>query len=123
MNATGTFDVQLTPQEDRDAPAGRMLIDKTYDGDAVGAGRGQMLSKRTEAGTAAYCAVEEFVGALDGREGGFTLVHNGRMSAEAQSLDVLILEGSGTGELAGITGSMRILQDDAGHRYELDYAI
>jgi hypothetical protein len=121
--AKGTFEVKVTPQEDAVAPAGRMLLEKVYQGDAVGTGTGQMISKQTDGGTAVYYAIEEFSGSVKGRTGGFTLVHRGHMNSESQSLEVLILEGSGSGELQGISGSMLIEQDEGGHRYELSFEL
>ena len=88
-----------------------------------GSGIGQMISKRTGDGTAIYYAIEEFSGILDGKNGSFTLVHKGFMNAESQLLDVSILEGSGSGELQGITGSMIISQGEGGHNYELSYKL
>jgi hypothetical protein len=123
MSANGTFEVDLKPQEDVGFPAGRMLIEKTYAGDMTGSGTGQMISKRTGAGAAAYFAIEEFSGAIAGKSGNFTLLHNGYMDKDYQSLEVAILTGSGTGELEGISGSMRITQDENGHRYELVYEL
>ena len=123
MIAKGTFEVELQPQADADCPAGRMLINKTYAGDLSGSGRGQMISKRTDDGTAIYYAVEEFVGAINGKNGAFTLIHSGRMSQESQSLDVEILAGSGSGDLAKMSGSMTISQDSDGHFYELEYEL
>ena len=123
MSANGTFDADLTPQDDVGFPSGRMLIKKVYSGDMIGSGTGQMISKRTEAGTAAYYAVEEFSGSVKGKNGGFTLVHNGHMSKDSQSLEITILEGSGSGELQNISGSMLIVQDANGHRYELTFEL
>jgi len=121
--ANGTFEVDLTPQEDIGSPAGRMLIKKTYLGDMNGSGTGQMISKRTENGTAVYYAIEEFSGSVKGKNGEFTLVHKGHMNKESQSLDVTILEGSGSGELQNISGSMLIIQDTNGHRYEFTFEL
>jgi len=121
MNARGRFEVDLQAQADADSPAGRMLIDKSYSGDMTGSGKGQMISKRTEGGTAVYYAIEEFSGSVKGKTGTFTLIHKGYMSAESQTLDVAILEGSGSGELENISGSMTIEQDSTGHVYELKY--
>ena len=123
MSANGTFEVDLTPQEDVGSPAGRMLIKKTYLGDMNGSGIGQMISKSTEAGTAVYYAIEEFSGSVKGKTGRFTLVHKGNMSKESQSLEVTILEGSGSGELQNISGSMLIIQDANGHKYELTFEL
>ena len=123
MSAKGTFEVDLTPQVDAGSPAGRMVMDKTYRGDMSGSGIGQMISKRTEGGAAVYYAIEEFSGSVAGKSGAFTLVHKGQMSKESQSLEVAILEGSGSGELENISGSMVIVQDANGHTYELSYEL
>lgn len=123
MTANGTFEVDLAPQEDVGSPAGRMLIKKSYQGDMTGSGTGQMISKRTEKGTAVYYAIEEFSGSIKGKSGGFTLVHNGHMSKESRSLEVNILEGSGSGELQEISGSMLIIQDASGHSFELKFEL
>ncbi len=82
-----------------------------------------MISKRTVNGSAVYYAIEEFTGKVSGKIGAFTLVHEGAMNKESQSLNIVILEGSGEGELMGITGSMNIIQDGDSHTYELNYII
>ncbi len=123
MSSKGKFEVNLEPQTDGNAPAGRMIINKTYSGDLIGTGVGQMISKRTASGSAVYSAIEEFTGNLNGKSGTFTLIHKGFMSKESQSLEVVILEGSGEGELKGINGSMGIVQDDKNHTYELTYKL
>lgn len=123
MIATGTFEVDLTPQEDEAAPAGRMVINKTYQGGLAGKGLGQMISKRTDNGVAVYFAIEEFEGTLKGRAGTFSLLHNGNMSPETQSLNISVLEGSASGDLAGLKGAMRIIQQDGKHSYELDFEL
>lgn len=123
MSVVGTFEVQLEPQADPERPAGRMLITKHYSGGLEGSGLGQMISKRTEGGASAYFAVEEFSGTLEGKSGAFTLLHRGYMSAQGATLEVDILEGSGSGQLVGISGTLVITQEDGGHQYALNYAM
>jgi hypothetical protein len=123
MSTTGNFEVDLSPQQDENAPAGRMIINKNYSGGMDGTGTGQMLSKRTDSGVAVYSAIEEFAGSIEGKNGSFTLIHKGYMSSENQSLEITILEGSGTDELKSISGSMTITQEDGGHQYELNYSL
>ena len=123
MSASGAFEINLDPQADELAPAGRMIMNKIYSGGLEGAGAGQMISKRTEKGASAYSAVEEFDGVLDGRSGTFTLIHTWYMTAEEQSLEVKVLEGSGTGELEEISGSLQIIQEDGKHKYVLTYEL
>ena len=95
----GTCEVNLAPQDDAGSPAGRMLISKTYEGGMNGSGTGQMISKRTGAETAVWFAIDAFSGSIGGRNGGFTLLHRGYMSKDSRSLEVTILNGSGSGEL------------------------
>ncbi len=121
LTAKGMFEVNLDAKNDDAAPAGRMIINKDYTGDMVGTGIGQMISKRTESGAAAYYAVEEFSGTLANKKGSFTLLHEGAMDSDSQSLQVTILSGSGTDELASITGSLEIIQEDGKHSYVLSY--
>ena len=123
MKAKGTFDVTLDPFEDEHAPAGRMVINKTYRGGLEGTGTGQMLSKRTAEGVAVYSAIEEFVGSVDGQSGSFTLSHHGFMSQEKQTLTIEIIPSSGSAGLATITGSLEINQQDGQHSYVLTYDV
>ncbi len=121
MKVTGMFDVSLEPQKDEVAPAGRMVLNKVYSGGMDGTGVGQMISKRTDNGVAVYAAIEVFEGSIAGKQGAFTLIHNGYMSSETQSLEVRIIEGSGSGELENISGGLNINQEAGGHNYELQY--
>ncbi len=120
MKVTGEFEVDLQPQIEDSIAAGRMLISKRYTGGLSGQAVGQMISVRTEGGESVYSAIESFEGELAGRAGGFTLFHVGRMSAEGQSLDVRVVEGSGTGGLQGLLGTMTIIIEGGEHRYEFD---
>ena len=123
MLASGNFNVALDPQKDEHAPVGRMCIDKDYFGEMLGKGIGQMISKRTESGTAVYSAIEEFEGTINGKSGTFTLFHLGKMSSTEQSLDILIVSGSGQKELTGIEGSLSIVQEGGTHKYTLEYTL
>ena len=123
MKAEGAFEIKLEPATDDTAPAGRMIINKEYAGNIVGSGVGQMLSKRTENGAAVYSAIEEFVGTVDGKPGTFTLSHYGFMSEESQELKIEIVPGSGSGELASISGSLQIVQNEGKHSYVLTYSL
>jgi len=121
--AKGSFTVAMAPQSDEGFETGRFTLDKAYDGDLCGTGKGQMLSVRTEtAGSAGYVALEMVEGSLSGKAGGFHLQHSGIMNRGDPSLSVTIVPDSGTGGLAGISGTLDITIDkDGGHFYELNY--
>ena len=123
MTVSGKFEIKMDPQTDLSAPAGRMTLSKQYSGGLIGTGIGQMISKRTENGASVYSAIEEFKGTLSGKDGAFTLFHTGFMSATKQELQVIIVEGSGSGELLGIKGELSIIQDKDQHKYELQYSL
>ena len=56
-------------------------------------------------------------------DGSFVVMHTGVMNRGAQSLTISIVPDSGTGELAGIAGSMGIQVVDGVHHYTLDYTL
>jgi len=126
--ATGTFDVKLTPQSSDEEPDGstlaRLSIDKTFRGDLDATSTGEMLSAGTRTrGSAGYVAVERVTGALHGRRGSFVLKHDGTMTRGAPELTVRVVPDSGTGELAGLAGTMRIIVEPGKHSYEMDYTL
>ncbi|MEM8798662.1 MAG: DUF3224 domain-containing protein [Pseudomonadota bacterium] len=123
--AKGQFTVSLTPQDQSTsgpATLGRMTIAKVFEGDMIGTSTGEMLTVRTPVdGSAVYVAVEAFEGSLAGLAGGFALSHRGVMSDGGQSLVVEIVPDSGSGALAGISGSMTIDITGGDHAYTLMY--
>lgn len=121
MLLTGSFEISLEEKQDKQAPAGRMLINKKYSGGLEGSGIGQMLSKRVEGGASVYAAIEEFEGTVNGKKGSFTLFHTGFMSKSSQKLNITVVEGSGKGELEGIDGTLTITQDNGIHTYRFEY--
>ena len=129
MRATGKFDVKITPQASDLAPEGpnlgRMSIDKQYHGDLEATGIGQMLTAGTEVkGSGAYAAIEKVTGSLEGKKGTFILQHTGTMRREVPQLAIVVVPDSGTGELQGISGKMKIKFAEGGkHFYELDYTL
>lgn len=129
--ARGTFEVTVTPRtpDDTDAssgstPVGRMSLDKRFHGDLDATSKGQMLAVSTEVeGSAGYVAMEQVTGALHGRSGTFALQHNGTMIRGTQHLTVTVVPDSGTGELAGLTGSMTIDIVEGQHLYDFTYTL
>ena len=128
-HASGPFDVKLLPQKP-DNPAaesaniGRMSIDKQFHGDLEATSKGEMLSALTDTkGSAGYVAIERVTGTLRGRTGSFVLQHSGTMTRGVPQLSVTVVPDSGTGELAGITGTLDIKITDGKHFYEFDYTL
>lgn len=127
MQATGTFEVKLSPLEtypEADTKIGRMSIDKTFAGDLIGTSQGEMLSGGSPAeGSAGYVAIERVTGVLQGRGGSFLLQHSGTMTPASQELTITVVPGSGTGELEGLAGTMSIEIEGGNHSYAFEYTL
>ena len=126
MHARGAFDVKLNvlPANDPNANLGRMSIDKQFHGDLEATSQGEMLSVMSDVqGSAGYVAIERVSGALNGRRGSFVLQHNATMNRGEPFLNIIVVPDSGSGELVGLSGTMRIVIADGKHSYEFDYAL
>ena len=128
MRAEGTFEVKTSPLAADEATLGtaigRFALDKHYHGDLSAASRGEMMGAGSlAAGTAGYVAMEEVAGTLQGRSGSFALQHMGSMEAGTVELSVKVVPGSGTGELAGIAGTLTIAIAAGKHTYAFDYTL
>ena len=66
-------------------------------------------------------AIERVTGTLSGRKGSFVLQHSGTMTRGTQHLEISVVPDSGTGDLAGLTGTMSIRIEGGKHFYELLY--
>lgn len=130
-HATGTFEATITPEAQAPAadgglPTARMALAKVFTGGMAGTAQGTMLSAGTPApgNVAAYVAVDQFHGTVDGRDGGFLLLHRGTMSPSGEGeLSVVIAPGSGTGALTGIGGTLAIEVQGGSHSYDLAYTL
>ncbi|MBH1529505.1 DUF3224 domain-containing protein [Stenotrophomonas maltophilia] len=122
--AHGTFEVDLRPIGGNDGPIAVMSINKTFAGDLRGSSVGQMLAFRTPVqGSAGYVAMERVTATLAGREGTFTLQHNGVMTRGVPELSVIVVPDSGSEGLLGLTGTLEITISDGRHDYRLQYTL
>ncbi len=129
-HAHGTFEVKVAPQSPDNPPAegaklARLSLDKRYSGPLEAIGQGEMLA---DGGAGrkdgAYVAMERVTGTLHGRAGSFALVHRALMrDGTPEGWSVVVVPGSGTGELDGLEGSLRITIEHGTHFYDLEYTL
>ena len=122
-HAKGSFDVTITPQETADdAPVARMLLYKEFHGDLEAIAHGEMMAAHEPlTGAGVYVAIDRVAGTLHGKGGSFLIAHRGIRNAEGQQLEIVIVPGSGTGQLTGITGTVGIEIVEKKHFYTIDY--
>jgi len=130
-HATGTFEVTVTPEaqasgEGGALPTSRMGLLKRFAGGIDGTARGTMLAAGIpKAGNAAaYVAIDQFEGRVDGKAGGFALLHRGTMTkAGGGELTIIVAPDTGTGALSGIEGTLAITVEGGVHRYDFTYTL
>ena len=126
--ASGSFEVTIEPEPPFLEEGGLRLnlnkVEKTYSGEMAGSARAHMLAAYTGTpGSAGYVAIEHFSGTVNGKSGSLALQHSGTMDRGEAGLAVTVVPDSGTGELAGIAGTLEISSGDSGHTYVLEYEL
>jgi hypothetical protein len=134
MRSNGTFSVKAfnptslapDPAIETALPVGVVLMEKHYEGAIAGRSATVFTAAFDQAaGVGTYVAMESFAGTVDGREGAFNFVHSASTTGADRTTGYFaIVPSSGTGQLAGISGSGDLGVDpDGTHRIWLDYEI
>ena len=126
--ARGPMDVDIEPEppflEKDGVKLNRNFVRKEFSGDMAGTSEAHMIAAFTDnPGSAGYVAIEYFTGSVGGKSGSLVLQHSGVMNRGDAHLTVTIVPDSGTGELAGISGTLAIENDEGQHSYVLEYEI
>jgi hypothetical protein len=128
-HASGTFEVKVKPlpndEKVEGLTVGRMSVDKQFKGELEGNSKVEMMTADGSVqGSGGYVAIERFTGTLKGCSGTFVLLHQGTMRRGADfKMSIVVVPDSGTGQLAGLTGTMAIIIKDGKHSYELDFTL
>lgn len=129
QHARGSFSVEVKPQTpDNPAAEGsglsRLSLQKHFQGDLEGTGQGEMLGAGDGKTSGGYVALEKISGTLGGRKGSFVMIHRALMVGGAPTeWTIDVVPESGTDELQGLSGSMKIIIADGKHSYELTYSL
>ncbi len=124
-HAHGTFTVDVHPLTPAPAEGlSRFSIDKQIHGDLEATTQGEMFSGGDpKQGAAGYVAIEMVTGTLAGRRGSFALQHMATMDRNGLKMSVIVVPGSGKGELQGIEGTFTIHIENGKHSYDFDYTL
>jgi hypothetical protein len=124
-HAQGTFTVDVHPLSPSPTEGiGRFSINKTIHGDLEATSIGEMFTAGDpKKGVAGYVAIEFVTGTLGSKSGSFALQHFATMDGRGPNMQVIVVPGSGTGELTGIEGTFNIRVENREHFYEFEYAL
>ncbi len=135
MRANGIFSVQAfnpatvapVPADITTAlPVGVAVIEKSYQGDVAGHSATLFTAAFDQAtGVGTYVAMESFEGSVGGLAGAFNFVHSASTGGSDRADEYFaIVPASGTGQLAGISGTGGLVIDaDGTHRIWLEFEI
>lgn len=117
MQAVGKFKVKNWDEKPYDEPEGGIKLNKatvtyTYEGDIAGESLSESLLAYPTEKTSTYVGLEKISGSIGGKKGSFVLQSTGTYDGTNARADSTIIEGSGTGELRGITGTSKM---EVGH--------
>lgn len=100
------------------------MLDKQWSGELEGHSVVEMLSCMSSVeGSGVYVAIEVVQATLNGRQGSFAFCHAGVSERGAQSLTCRVVPDSGTEELLGLSGELRLEMVEKAHHYTLEYAL
>lgn len=109
MRANSTFEIKSWDEKPYDEfENGRKLtragVKRMYHGDIEGESSTEYLMAYAADGSASFVGMERVVGKLGGRAGSFVLQHSGTFTGGVASASWLVVPGSGTGGLSGLSG-------------------
>lgn len=132
MRASGTFStvtftpttVVPTPEVATALPVGVSTMEKIYEGEIEGRSSCVFTAAFDQStGVGTYVAMDSFQGTLNGQDGAFVFAHSAATRGEDRDHGFFrIVECSGVGALAGITGDGGMdIDADGTHRVWFDY--
>ena len=124
----GRFEVKGTPSEAssviKELGLMHMRFEKYFHGPLNATGLVSMMGlMNKDMGSGGYVAVEKIEGELDSKKGTFFMQHNSSMHKGSSKQSISVMPDSGTGELTGLKGEMKIDIIDGQHFYTFAYEI
>ena len=99
-------------------------VTKAFHGDIQGEGTLDYLMVYHTDGSAGFTGLERVSGSLGGRSGSFVLQHSGADDGHAATMKLMVVPGSGTGNLKGLRGEGGSVakRNEPQFAFTLDYA-
>ena len=125
MLTKATFKIISWDEEPFDEPEDgpkltRAHVRKSFHGDLRGTGNLMYVMTHLDGGGASFSGFEKVVGSLGEKTGSFVLRHTGSYDGEEATAEYEVVPGSGTGDLAGLSGTGGF---SAGHAEEHDMTL
>ena len=129
LHATGTFEVTSWDEEPIEDPEGGprltcVRVRQTFRGDLEGEGRADLLTCYRDDENAVFVGLQRVVGRVGGWEGSFVVRIHEELEDGFASAEWVVVPGSGTGDLRGLSGRGGFSRHRGGKviAYDLDLA-
>lgn len=109
VHAKGIFELKAWDEKPLNEMNGvpkltRVSVIKSYQGDIIGEGKLEYLMMYRDDGSASFVGLERVVGSVGGRSGSFVFQHLGAFKGGVATVTLIVVPGSGTGDLHGLRG-------------------
>ena len=125
--AKGLFETKMTQVEGDphgDPEISVMTLRKQFHGDIEATSKGMLLSVVSGSGdSAGSVAMERVSGKIAGLRGSFLLQHSGTIMRGSPLVAATVIPDSGTDELQGLEGKMKINISEGRHSYDFEYSL
>ena len=119
-----SWDEQTSSEVDGHFKITHAKVAFTYTGDVEGEGAMQYLMLYREDQSAAVIGLERITGKLSGRSGSFVLSHRGGYANGVASGEFEVVDGSASGDLAGLRGhGTAVAQSDGNTEFTMEYEL
>ena len=107
--ATGTFTIDNWDENpiletEGGSKITKAKVSRSFEGDLEGEGTVEWLMAYDKDDTATFVGLERIVGSVRGKTGTFALQHVGTFDGQMSKAELLVVPGSGTGALSGLSG-------------------
>ncbi len=127
--ATGAFEVKAGTEDPLDELDGGIKLthasgSQTFTGDITGDGAVHWLMLYRPDKTARFVGLQRITGSVGSRQGSFVATAEGDHDGTGSKITFAIIPGSGTGQLAGISGKGRLITEGGPKgSYEMEYTL
>jgi hypothetical protein len=120
----GAWDENTYAELDGKGKLTRATVTFEFSGDVAAQGTWGAVMCYREDGTVVFTGMQSMAGQVGGRSGTFALLTEGSFEGGEARTSWTVIDGSGTGELAGLTGTGSAVSDSPpGGSFRFDYGI
>ena len=99
----------------------RVSTTRSFTGNIEGEGTAEYLMMYRDDGSASFVGLERIAGRVDNRRGSFVFQHSGIFESGTAKATLLVIAGSGSGDLRGLQGEGNFVATSSSASITLDY--